>query len=49
MVTNSDDKKVRHEMNGYILHTVLLVVILLLITAVICYHYENIGQNNKTF
>ena len=48
MLTNSDDKKVRHKMNCYILHTVLLVVIPLLITAVVCYHYENSGQNKKT-
>ena len=39
MLTNSDDKKGRCKINCYILHTVLLVTILLLIIAIICYHY----------
>ena len=33
---NCRSKKVR---DYYILHTVLLVIILILITAIICYHY----------
>ena len=36
--TNSDDKNVRHKMNCYISHTVLLVIILLLIIAIIYYY-----------
>ena len=39
MLTNSDHKKARRKMNCYILHTGLLVIILLLIIAIICYHY----------
>ena len=37
--TNSDGKKVRDRMDCYILHKVLLVIILLFIIAIICYHY----------
>ena len=33
----------------YILQTVLLVIILLFTTAIICYHFANIGQNWKTY
>ena len=36
--TNSDHKNVRHKMNCYISHTVLLVIILLLIIAIIYYY-----------
>ena len=36
---NFDDKKVRYNIDCYILHTVLLVIILLLTITVICYHY----------
>ena len=36
---NSDDKKVRYKINCYILHTILLVIILLLMVTVVCYHY----------
>ena len=39
MSTNSDGKKVRYKMDCYILHTVLLVMVLLFITIIICYHY----------
>ena len=39
---NFDDKKVGYEMNYYILHTFLLVVILLFIIVIICK-----GQNKK--
>ena len=35
--TNSDGKKVKDKMN--VLNTVLLVIILLFIIAIICYHY----------
>ena len=35
----ADDKKVRHKIDCYILHTILLVTILLLIITIISYHY----------
>ena len=41
ILTNSDEENVRHKITCYILHTVLLVIILLFIIAIICYHYEN--------
>ena len=38
---HSDDKKVRHKLDCYIVQIVLLVIILLFIMAIICYHqYE---------
>ena len=37
--TNSDGKKVRNRMDCYILQRVLLMIILLFIIAIICYHY----------
>ena len=37
---DSDDKKVRYEMNYFILHTFFLVVILSFIIAVIYYDFE---------
>ena len=36
---NSDNKKVKYKMNCYALHMFLLAIILLLIIAIICYHY----------
>ena len=36
--TSTDYKKARRKMNCYILHSGLLVIILLLIIAIICYH-----------
>ena len=39
--TNSGDKKVKYKIDCYILHTFLLVIILLFIIAIICYHYTN--------
>ena len=39
---NSNDKNVRYKMNGCILHTSLLVIILLFIITI-----QNIGQNKK--
>ena len=33
------NKKVRYEMDWYILHTLLLVMVLLLVISIICYHY----------
>ena len=32
-------KKVRYQIDCYILHTILLAIILLLIIITICYHY----------
>ena len=40
MLTISDDKKVKYKTDCYILHTVLLAITLLLLIAIICYHYE---------
>ena len=37
--------KVRYKMDCYILHTVLLVIVLLFIIDIICYHYAKHGQN----
>ena len=39
--------KKRYEMDCYILHRVLLVIILLSIITIICYYYKRIGQNIK--
>ena len=39
MSTNSDGKKVRYKKDCYIFDTVLLVIILLFIITIICYHY----------
>ena len=36
---NSDDKKVRYKIDCCILDTVLLVITLLLVITIICYHY----------
>ena len=41
MSKNSDDEKVRYKMNCYILHPILLVIKLLFIIAIICFHYAN--------
>ena len=38
-VSTNFHKKVRYKTDCYILHTILLVIILLLITAIICYHF----------
>ena len=37
--TNSDDKTVKYEMNYYILNKLLLVIIILFIITITCYHY----------
>ena len=39
LTKNYQSKKVRHKIDCYILHTVLLSIILLLIIITICYHY----------
>ena len=36
---NSYDKKVRYEIDFYILHKFLLVTVVLFIIVIICYHY----------
>ena len=36
--TNFQNKKGRYKMDCYILHTVLLLIILLFIIAIVCYH-----------
>ena len=36
--TNSDNQNVRYKMDCHILHTALLVIILLFIITIICYH-----------
>ena len=46
---NSDDKKVRYKMDYYILYTVSLVIILLFIIAIICYHYAKHRSKQKRF
>ena len=46
---NSDDKEVRYKMDYYILYTVSLVIILLFIIAIICYHYAKHRSKQKHF
>ena len=45
----SDDKKVRYNMDYYILHTVLLVIMLLFIITIICYHYAKHRSKQKKY
>ena len=45
--TNSDGKNVRYKMDFYTLYSVLLVIMLLLTIAVICYHYTIIRQSKN--
>ena len=42
-----DGKKVRYKMDYYILHKALLVIILLLIIAITCYHYTKHRSKQK--
>ena len=44
---NSDGRKVRYEIDCYILHS-LLVIILLLIITIICYHYAKHKSKQKS-
>ena len=44
---NSDDIKVKHKIDCYISHTVLLVIILLLITTIICYYFAKHRSKQK--
>ena len=46
---NFYNKKVRYKMDYYILHTVLLVIKLLFIVAIICYHYAKHRCKQKCF
>ena len=43
--TNHSDKKVQYKIYCYILHKTLLVIMLLLIIAFICYIMQSIGEN----
>ena len=45
---NSDSKNVRSKIDCYILHGVLLVIVLLLIVTIICYHYEKHRSKQKS-
>ena len=47
ILTNSEDKKVRHEIDYYLLPTVLLVIVLLFTIAIICYHYLKHWSKHK--
>ena len=47
VLINSNDKKGRHKMDCYILHSVLFVIILLYTIAITCYHYVNTIQNKN--
>ena len=44
---NYDDKKVRYKIDCYILHPVLLMNLLLLIIALMCYHYVKHRSKQK--
>ena len=44
---NSNNKKVRHKMDCYILHIILLVIILLITILLFTIIMQNIGQNNS--
>ena len=44
---NFNDKKVKYKMDCDILHTFLLVIILLFIIAIICYHYAKHRSKQK--
>ena len=39
VLPNSDDKKINYKIDSYILHMVLLLIMLLFIIAIVCYHY----------
>ena len=41
-------KKIRYEIDSYILHTVLLAIILLLIITIICHHYAKCRSKQKS-
>ena len=47
VTTNFCNKKVRYKMDCYILHTVLLVIILLFMVTIICYHYAKPRSKRK--
>ena len=44
---NSQSKRVRYELDCYILHTVLLAIMLLFIITIICYHYAKHRSKEK--
>ena len=47
MSINSNDRKVKYKIDCYILHIILLVIILLSITTIICYHYARHRSKQK--
>ena len=44
---NFQSKRVRYELDCYILHTVLLAIMLLFIITIICYHYAKDRSKEK--
>ena len=44
---NSQSKRVRYELDCYILHTVLLAIMLLFIITITCYHYAKHRSKEK--
>ena len=44
---NFDNKEVIYKVDCYIMHTILLVIILLFITAIICYHCTKYRSKQK--
>ena len=44
---NKDNKKVKCKFDCYTLHVVILVIMLLFIIAIICYHYAKYNKNLK--
>ena len=44
---NSDDKKMRYKIDCYSLNMLLLVIIVLCIIAIICYHYKKHRSKQK--
>ena len=48
MLVNSENKKVEYKSHFYILHAVFLVVILLMLITIICYHYAKHWSKQKS-
>ena len=48
MLVNSENKKVEYKNHFYILHTVFLVIILLMLITIICYHYAKHRSKQKS-
>ena len=45
---NSYDKKLRYNIDYYILNAILVVIILPLIITIVCYHYEKHRSKQKS-